>query len=202
MKRIIRIAALGAVLAAAAPALAQQGSSKVHVGLGIGFPVSELAPLFAATGPGGLVAPQLYVPIDVTPSLRIEPQIGLFTSHDSASGDDISFKSIGTGVFYVAPLGGPVNLYAGGRLVLSFFKQENVGGGGIVTETSGTDVYIAATLGGEFWAHQRFSVGGEGQLGYTSIGDRDVSSGGVTVTQSGGSGWQTQGILFVRVFFL
>lgn len=200
MNRIIRVTALAAALAAAAPASAQQGAAKPRVGLGVGLPAAEFAPVFAAGVTGGALAPQLYVPINVSPVLRIEPQVGLLTSHDDQTGDEISFKSLGAGVFYVAPLGGPLNMYVGGRLVLSFFEEKNVGGGGAVTKTTGTDWYIAAAGGGEYSVHPRFSVGVEGQLGYTAIGDRDVTTPVGTQTQQGGSSWMTQGLLFARVY--
>ncbi len=202
---MFRIVAAAATLAAAVPAAAQQAQeTQGRVGLGVGLPTSEIAPLLA-TGigvGGGIVAPQLYVPINVTPNIRIEPQVGLLTVHDDASGDELSYKSIGTGVFWLMPLGGNADMYVGPRLVLSFFREKNVGGGGVVTETTGTDVFVAAALGGEIAVHPRFSVGAEGQLGYTSIGDRDVTAAGVTVTVAGGSGWITQGIIFARFYIL
>lgn len=201
MNRIIRIVAIAVTLAAALPAAAQK-AAQARVGLGIGLPTSELAASILgdpATG-RGLSAPQLYVPINVTPNIRIEPQIGVFTIDDDASGDSMSIWSIGTGAFWLMPLGGNVSMYVGPRLVLSFFDAEEDLGGGDTRRTEGTDVLIAAAVGGEYAVHPRFSVGAEGQIGRTWIGDRDVTETGVTVTEQGGSSWSTQGIVFVRVY--
>ncbi len=201
MNRIIRIVALASALAAAAPAIAQQQGSQARIGLGIGLPTSELAPLILLDFGGGAgITPQLYVPINLTPNIRIEPQIGILTLNDDATDSSASYWSIGTGAFWVMPLGGNVGMYVGPRLVLSFLNVEDVGGTGVVTKTEGTDVFVAAALGGEYSVTPRFSVGAEGQLGYTSIGDRDTTVGGVTVTTQGGSSWATQGVLFVRVY--
>jgi hypothetical protein len=198
MNRIIRIVASALTLAAALPAAAQQ-AAQARVGLGVGLSTSE-APLLRAGVAAGVIAPQLYVPMNVTPNVRIEPQVGVLSFHNDANGDDISFWSIGTGVFWLIPLGGDVGLYVGPRLVFSFFDEENVSGGGVVTKTEATDFLVAAALGGELWVHPRFSVGAEGQFGYTSLGDVDVTEAGVTTTEPGGSSWATQGIVFVRVY--
>jgi hypothetical protein len=82
---------------------------------------------------------------------------------------------------------------------LSFFNERDEDGFDFV-ERDGTDLYIAAALGGELQPHPRISVGAEAQLGYFNIGDRDVTEPGVSFEEPGGSSIQTQGIIFVRVY--
>ncbi len=201
MNRIIHVFAAVAALACALPAAAQQRTQPL-VGLGVGIQASELGTVAGVFGiDGGLVAPQLYVPINILPNIRVEPQFGFLTWHDDATGEERSFKSIGTGVFWVLPFGGNADLYVGPRLAFSFFRQREPTGGGTFRKRSATDVFFAAALGGEVAVHPRLSVGAEGQLGYTSLGDVDVTSEtGVTTTEPGGSSWATQGVLFVRVY--
>ncbi len=84
MKTPLRIAALAAALSFAGAASAQQPPqpSRTRIGLGVGLPTSELSSFNTFTGGvnSGVLPAQLYLPIDVGPGLRIEPQLGLFTS--------------------------------------------------------------------------------------------------------------------------
>lgn len=200
MKRIIHTVAVAMALASALPVAAQQ-STKPFIGLGVGLPTSELGTVAGVFGiDGGVVAPQLYVPINVLPNLRIEPQIGFLTWSDDATGDERSFWSIGTGAFWLMPLAESVNMYVGPRLVLAFFKEEEPTGIG-VQKRSATDVLLAAALGGEAFLHPRLSLGAEGQIGYTWLGDvEETSETGQKSETPGGSSLATQGILFVRVY--
>lgn len=197
MKKTLHLAAALAALALAVPAAAQESSSG-KVGIGVGLPTSELGALF--TGGDASLPAQIYVPINLLPNLRLEPQFGIL-SVDRDDTFELSIFSIGAGVFYMMPLGQQAQLYVGPRLVLSKFNRKDWHDPGDVTEQEGTDMYLAAALGGELQPHPRISVGAEAQLGYYSIGDRDVTRTGLpTVTEPGGSSIQTQGVIFVRVY--
>ncbi len=197
MKTMLRLAAVVAAVALAVPAAAQESTSG-RVGIGVGLPTSELGALF--TGGDATLPAQIYVPINLLPNLRVEPQIGIL-SVDRDDTFELSVWSIGAGVFYMMPLGQQAQLYVGPRLVLSLFNEKDWDGPFDVTEREGTDLYIAAALGGELQPHPRISVGAEAQLGYFNIGDRDVTrTGNPTVTEPGGSSIQTQGVIFVRVY--
>jgi hypothetical protein len=206
MKKTLRIAALAVALSLAGAASAQQAqpASSAHrtrVGIGVGLPTNEFSTIVAGGADLGVgIVPQLYVPIDLTPRFRLEPQVGILTV-DQDGGTDTSIWSIGAGAFYLMPLGQQAQLYVGPRLLLSFFHQDNPVGGGIVEKTSGTDWFLAAALGGELMPHPRIGVGAEAQLGRWGIGDRETKATGFpTQTTPGGSSWQTQGIIFVRVY--
>lgn len=198
MKKTFRLAAALAAIALAVPAAAQESSSG-KVGIGVGLPTSELGALFT-DGDASLPA-QIYVPINLLPNLRLEPQIGVL-SVNRDDNYDLSIWSIGAGVFYMMPLGQQAQLYVGPRLVLSFYDRKDYDGPTLDRETEGTDLYLAAALGGELQPHPRISVGAEAQLGYFNIGDRDVTRPGVSYTEPGGSSIQTQGVIFVRVYLL
>jgi hypothetical protein len=171
--------ALSAILLAP-PAAAQQPSRRV--GLGVGIESLD----------GGTI----YVPIEVGPSLRIEPQLGFF-SFDGERGEDFSETELGVGILF--RLGGPpaVRAYVGPRLVVSFVSEDVVVGGQL-DERSGTDLRIVGALGGEYFPHPAFSFGVEGQLGVTLVGDLDTDAG--PGSDPGGTALHTGAVLFMRIF--
>lgn len=200
MKNAFRVAALAAALALAGTASAQEASKGNRFGFGVGLPTSELAGLFAGGVSSGLV-PQIYLPINVTPAFRIEPQFGILTlSEDGDLGSDASYVTLGAGAFYVASLGQQADLYVGPRLLLAFFREENPTGVG-TEKISRDDWFLAAALGGEYMPHPRVAVGAEVQLGRWSIGDEKTEFPGAPTDEApGGSSVTTQGVLFVRVY--
>ncbi|HEX9053103.1 MAG TPA: outer membrane beta-barrel protein [Anaeromyxobacter sp.] len=204
MKNLVRLTLALCALALASPASAQQQGNPVRVGLGVGLPTGgELTTLFAQTQAGsnaGIIPPQIYVPIDFTPSFRLEPEIGFVTSSQDG-GDSAAYYTFGAGAFYMMQLAQQAHLYVGGRLLVGLERSTTNGGGGFQTKTKGTDLFVGAALGGEILPHPRIGVGAEAQLGRWGIGDRDETTAGVTTTTPGGSAWQTNGIIFVRLYF-
>jgi hypothetical protein len=205
MKTTTRLAAVAlAALALAAPAAAQQGQARPpRVGIGVGLPAGEFWTAAQLAGsslpaPGGL-APAIYVPINVTPGLRIEPQIGYAGWSVDAGGGEGSLFGLGVGAFWVKPLAQQVQLYAGPRLVLQWASE--TGGGPTPQKREGNDLILAGALGGEFVPHPRFAVGAEASLGLVWVGDREVTEPGQPTTEDpGGSATLMQGTLFVRVY--
>jgi hypothetical protein len=202
MKNVLRIAALAVALSFAGAASAQQAQpSKTRFGIGVGLPTGgELTSLFATGGAGSnsVLPPQIYVPIDFTPNFRLEPQVGFVTTSQDG-GDSSSYYTLGTGAFYMMPLAQQAHMYVGGRLAIGWESSENQGGG-FTVKTKGTDLWLAGAFGGEILPHPRLGIGAEAQLGRWGIGDRETTSGGVTQTTNGGSSWQTQGVIFVRLY--
>src|SRR6266498_790520 len=80
MKISLRAAAALAAVALSTPAFAQQQqvSAGSRFGIGVGLPTEQglLINAFDNIGFGPAAAPALYFPINVTPSFRLEPQIG------------------------------------------------------------------------------------------------------------------------------
>jgi hypothetical protein len=122
----------------------------------------------------------VYAPINIAPQFRLEPSLGLRT------GDDRSDITLGVGAFLVSPLAQQVDMYAGGRLKLNFADDETG-----ARDESGTDVSIAAALGGEYYLVPRFSLGLEGQLGFYSTSEASGDDSGVFTT----------GLAFLRLYF-
>ncbi len=178
MKRLLVALAF---LAWAAPAPAQEARPAFGVGVAIN----------ALGAPDVAPTVEVYVPMRVAPNLRIEPSLGIRTvNRPSAPGNqDERDVTVGVGVFLLSRVSSPVDVYAGGRLKLNFAKKSFFGG----TSDSGTDVSIAAALGGENYLSPHFSVGLEGELGYYNN-----SSASFTGEEDG---LFTTGLVFVRVYF-
>lgn len=197
MKHVFRIATLAAAIAAltlAAPAAAQQAArGDPRLGIGVALSNFDVATLFTGSG-----AAQIYVPINLTPTLRLEPHFGYVSVEDDADPtNDFSSLTIGIGALFTSQVAPQVLAYVGPRLSLSF-ASETVGvGGGATTDADRTDFRIAAAFGGEYQFSPRFSIGAEGQLGYLAIGDTDL---GPLGEEPGGSSVQTSALVFFRVY--
>jgi hypothetical protein len=168
-----------AALALAAPAAAQEARPKIGVGVAIDS--------FAQGGP----TVEVYLPIDITPQFRLEPSLGISTRDEPSQlgNADRSDVTVGIGGFVLQRLAAPVDLYFGGRLKLNFASLKPFG----APSDSGTDVVIAAAVGGEYYLVPKFSLGLEGQLGYYSNS---------SAARSGeASGFFTTGLAFLRVYF-
>ncbi|HEY6002830.1 MAG TPA: outer membrane beta-barrel protein [Anaeromyxobacter sp.] len=169
-----------ALLAVAFSAAAQE---RPKVGLGIG-----IAP-FAVPGSGAATVSrtvELYVPIAIAPQFRLEPSLGISTDDEPGNGTDTRDFTLGIGAFLVSRLAPTADMYVGGRLRLNFAKVSNP-----VASDTGTDLQIAAAIGGEVYLVPRFSLGLEGELGLFQNSRVSGDNDGVFTT----------GIAFLRVYF-
>lgn len=179
-----------ASLLAAAPAAAQRSA---RVGLGVGLSSLDFGPLVSGSAPPA----HLYVPIDLSARLRIEPQLGLVTFNGDP-GDDFSRLDLGVGVLFQRSITQQLAAYVGPRVVLSFVSDEiDVGPG--FDDATGIDARILGAVGGEYRPHPNFSFGVEGQLGFTAVGDKETDAGPEI---GGGSSLHTGAIVFFRAFLL
>ena len=203
MLTALRAAAAVAALALAAPALAQQQPARPRVGLGISMD-TDLVGRFI-TNAGSVYAPPavLYVPFYVTPNVRIEPEIGWIRTHDDQNDVTSSSFQLGVGAVFLKPVTASTNLYVGGRLSSVWDRNETRTGAFTVTKDTQRNTDLALVLGGEYQPSPWFSVGAEGQLGFTWLGDvtHEVTGAPNTIT-SGGSSQSTRALLFMRVYFL
>jgi Outer membrane protein beta-barrel domain len=151
-------------------------------GLGI-----SIVPLESA---GATPTIEVYAPIAIAPNLRVEPSLGIETHDQPGNGTDTRDVTIGAGLFYVQKLAAPFDLYMGGRLALNFAHASTPTPGGTVSD-SGTDVVVAAAIGGEQYLSSHFSLGAEAQLGYRS--NSNVSG--------DDSRFFTTGLAFLRFYF-
>lgn len=134
---------------------------------------------------------EVYFPLRLAQNLRIEPSLGIRTVDrpSSPGNQDERDVSLGVGVFLMSRVSPPVDLYMGGRLKLNFAKKTFFGG----TDESGTDVSLAAAIGGEDYLAPNFSIGLEGELGYYSNSTAHFAG--------EESGFFTTGLAFLRVYF-
>jgi hypothetical protein len=167
------------VFALAALALAGTASAQdARRPFGVGISIDTSAALNPAI--------EVYAPIAIAPTLRVEPSLGIFTQDASGGGTDRSDFTVGVGLFYVQRVAAPVDVYMGGRLKLNFASEDNG-----VDDESGTDVTLAAAIGAEHYLATHFSLGAEAELGFYS--DSDVSG--------DESGVFTTGLAFLRFYF-
>jgi hypothetical protein len=170
-----KLAFVVAALALALPAAAQQKQTKLGLGVSI-TPEADVGPSI-----------QLYMPIDIGATLRVEPSLGISTTNEGGTGGvDSSDLTLGAGVFGMKRVAPPVNLYFGGRVKLNFASFDDG-----VNDDSGVDLSIAGAIGSEYYFVPNFSLGLEGQLGFFSNSD---VSGDV-------SGFFTTGLGFLRMYF-
>lgn len=191
MKTTLRLAALA--LSLAAPAAAQQGPRG-----GIGIALSNFDVGSLLTG-GSLPAAQIYVPINVSPGIRIEPQLGILKLEDDVDpSQDMSVFTVGVGLLFMKHVGQQTIAYVGPRIALSRVSQPvNDPFGPGTLDATGTDFRLAGVVGGEYLFSPHFSIGAEAQLAYTSVGDRDAGSG---VNIPGGSSFATSALVFFRTY--
>jgi hypothetical protein len=170
-----------AALALASPALAQESRPS----FGIGVSVSPLGPSTV------LPTTEVYLALQLAPQLRIEPSIGILTRDEPAGGNDTSDITVGVGVLFTQRVAPAADVYVGGRLKLNPASlEEDVVGG---ADDSGTDLVLAAAVGGEYYLAPRFSLGAEGQLGFYDTNDASANG--------DASGVFTNGLAFVRFYF-
>jgi hypothetical protein len=173
-----KLAFVVAAVALALPAAAQQ-QKQTKLGLGVSFAPAQVP---------GVNAPsiEVYMPIDIGATLRVEPSLGIFTENQGGAGTDSSNITLGAGVFGMKRIAQPVNLYFGGRAKLNFASVDT----GAASD-SGTDLSLAGALGAEYYFVPNFSLGLEGQLGFYSNSDVSGDS----------SGFFTNGLGFLRMYF-
>lgn len=198
-RQILGLLAIGAALAAAPDARAQQTApQQVRIGFGVGL--EPFAPLNISGARAAPVGAGLYLPIQIGPYLRVEPSLSILTFSQNPA-NDLSAVGIGAGVFYYfvpAPVQ-QVGFYMGPRLNLYFLRNKQANPPGADVETKETDFQLAGVLGGEYFVAPRFSVGAEAQLGLTWYGDQDVS--GQASVSRDAFGVSTNGVVYLRYFF-
>jgi hypothetical protein len=183
MKNVARLALALSALALASPAAAQQQTRPM---LGFGISVAPIAEA-AFTSP----TVELVLPIRVAPAFKLEPSLGIFSRDRPSPGTDTRDITLGVGAFWVKPIAAPMDMYVGGRLKLNFAHESTTTGAGTTVSDSGTDMSIAAALGGEYYVVPQFSVGLEGQLGLYNH----------SLINGDDSGFFTNGLAFLRLYF-
>jgi hypothetical protein len=189
LSRTSLLVLLLASLLTALPSQAQEA----RVGLGVGISPSSLN----VVDVDRLLAPlSIYLPV-VTPSFRLEPEIGLLRG--SSSDDDFESTStafsMGAGLFLNRPMDASTLLYGGVRLGTLFLSDTIESEFGDEDE-SRTDFFVGPSAGGEHFFSDHFSLGGEAQVLYTSFGDEEDEG-----EDASRSVLRTRALFFVRWYF-
>ncbi len=191
--RRIQFATVSILLGVAAPAAAQSASSSeaaFHVGFG--------ASISTVTG---TVAPLLLVPVDVGSHLRVEPEVGYTRTTNeqtiqttpptlpvpipvpivtnTTSKQVTAVPSIGTGVFF-AQSREKIRLHYGARFgyartsteFTSVSRTTTAATSTTNTTAKQTGYFVGPALGGEYFLGERFSLGAELHVRYTSTDGR------------------------------
>jgi hypothetical protein len=173
--RITSLAALAALVAASAA----QAQVPAHA-IGIGVSLNPSA-LIMSDNESTLMLPigfgNIYVPIIVGPHLKIEPEVGIWRTSSSFSGTGYSSSSTGTmlrvgaGVFHLVRVGGGTALYVGPRVAMVRTSSSSTYSSGTPSSSHQTNWSLGLAIGGEHFFSPHFSLGGEVQLNYITIGD-------------------------------
>lgn len=145
--------------------------SRPTVGIGVGLDPVRLVSVGSQTFSLALTPVVFSVPIIVNDNLRVEPDLGFF-SFSSKSGTNTrsgSFYRFGAGAQFQLARYEEGWLYLGPKVGFFFISSES-GSGTSSTETSETDFFVSANLGGEHSISQYFRVFGEVQVYYLSFG--------------------------------
>jgi hypothetical protein len=164
----------------------------VRIGFGVGF--GQGFSFF-----GGEELSVITLPIDFADfsvvvrgkNFRFEPTLGYFSSSSSSTSSGYTSESkssnlrLGTVLAYATSIVS-MNLYYGIDIgvILSSESRESTFPGSTSTDRSKTDFFIGPAIGGEYMFSENFSLGGEIQINYISIGnfddDSDASSSAVS----------------------
>ncbi|MCK4359769.1 MAG: outer membrane beta-barrel protein [Candidatus Cloacimonetes bacterium] len=168
---------------------------QVQFGLGIGISdIKDITQLFTDAG----IAPQVFLPINISSKFRIEPGIAYFQTSSERTNYESSSKifSIGLGIFPMTPKGA-INIYYGARIGFIHATSSYKSGGSYSSEESGNGFYVAPTIGGEYYLSNSFTLGGEAQLRYVSYKEKDEDDDEESTSTLMG----TRTIFFIRVYF-
>jgi hypothetical protein len=171
---------------------AQAQSDGVKVGIGVSLIQATIGPDLEGGDTFGAVAlGDIFVPIHFGRSFKLEPWLGVLRFKEKS--EDTGFSSdekvtqwrFGTGLYFRFPTSESFVPYVGpriGLLLTSFSDESTFNGGSSKFELSETDFQIGLALGGEYFFSGHFSLGGEVQLNYTSIGEPTVKRDGSEIT--------------------
>ncbi|MCH8013168.1 MAG: outer membrane beta-barrel protein [Candidatus Marinimicrobia bacterium] len=174
----------------------QEVTAEKKTQVGVAVAITDIKEVFQYIDEA-ISAPEIFITINVSPKLRLEPGIAFFQS-SSGNGDFKSSSksfSIGLGIFPMTLKDG-INLYYGARLGLIRTSSEYSFNGSDSEEMSAGGFFIAPTVGGEYFLNSSFTLGGEAQLRYASFTKEDgIDEEGTSSTTS------TRALLFLRFYF-
>ena len=203
-RRIWSFAILLALLALPAIATAQPALRSFGFGAAVG-------------SIGDMSSTVIAVPVNATPTIRVEPLIGLSNTSSTSENSDADSKeessrsniTVGAGVFYMLRTQDAFLMYVGPRFGVNLASSENISEQGdqkSETTMSRTDIFLGLGFGGEFFFNPRFSLGAEVGLSVVMTGDptTETKAGGQTSEdkdEESGLAMNTNGFLWGRFYY-
>lgn len=188
-------------------------TEKLSIGLGVALG-KELFSIYELDGNVSLPDfPSFYVPIQLSKSFRIEPEIGYFRySIENDLEESSAVLVLGCGLFYTH-WHGKANIYFGGRFELYRYSSQVAdydlewnGDSYDWIQTAGHDYttsnwVLSPAIGSEYFiCPNKLSLGGEIQLNYTIVGDLKVDGESVDEDYTEHL-LKTKTLFFIRWFF-
>lgn len=174
MKRAIFIILFGAILLLDANMLQAQEetipkATRVGIGVAVGKDFSFIDDGELMFLPIGVS--NVYLTIIGSSNYRFEPEIGFWRYTSSSDNHKSTYNNLrlGCGIFPITTQKGKTNLYYGFRLGIVHSTTSSEYNSDDDRESK-TDFYIGPSIGGEYFFNDHFSIGGEAQLNYISIG--------------------------------
>ncbi len=164
---------------------AKAQDDRVRVGFGVGFGQGMG---FIISGDFDFAGIAPYLPVDYADfsvvirgkNFRFEPTLGYYSiSSSSSSGNESSYSNfrLGTVLAYANSKGSMTFSYGIDiGVILSSESRESNTPEPTSTDNSKTDFFIGPAIGGEYMFSDNFSLGGEIQINYISVGNFDDDS--------------------------
>lgn len=194
--RLLLVSVLAAVLAAPA-AVAEEPPAEPRFGLGVD-PV-EITSMAIATALATAVGNSqearrastssrtVYVPVNLLPSLRLEPSLAHLTfdstasSGASSSSESVAVNNAALAVAYRFAGAGPARFFAGARVGVGFVESERKASGpntpGETTQTTQWLWSATALAGAEYFFARELSLGVDVEAGYRHAGAPNTRTG-------------------------
>ena len=172
------------------------------IGIGLGNAYTGGTP---ATPPISILAT-----FNLSDSFRLEPNFGFWVVTEGATASSLLDAVAGSkggygvqaglGAFYLTRPLKQMALYGGGRIGM-IFSGASATVDGVDVDASQSSIYVAPTLGFEWWIVRAFSIGGELQVPLRWYLDPTIKTGGTSTTVSTskfGTGFES--LIFMRFY--
>ncbi|MFT3917577.1 MAG: hypothetical protein QM704_26870 [Anaeromyxobacteraceae bacterium] len=198
---LLRLALAASLLAAAASAAAEPGElppPRHRLGLGVSLNTGLVGSYLSSLN-SAVPASQVYVLVPVDARYRLEPTVGWASLEDEAQGERGSSLVLGLGMLGGGALKPDLEGYMGARAAVTWTKLRATG---LDSEISAMNVTVAGVGGLEYLLGAAFTLGLEVQVQYSALGSRHVNSPAGASSTKGGHSSSTEGLFFLRGYFL